>query len=167
MNRSLCLKAHNDFVGIFSSIFALSHIDLVVSIFHKIYPMQIISNHIKANTFVEYGHLPQGIPRTSWPVASCHWILINCPQHMSFSNLFDTQKFSCMKMSVETVISNCFYAARNASNKPETVGASDKYTFIHLFTHRCMFVVICVCVCVHLCIHLRARIPATCMLHRE
>ena len=161
MNRSLCLKAHNDFGCFCFSIFAWSHIDLVVSIFRKIYPIQIISNYIKANTFVEYDHLPQGIPRTSWPVVSCHWSLVDQPQHMSFSNLFDTQKFSLLKMSGETVISNCFYADRNVSNKPETAGGSEKYTYIHQFTHRCMYVVICVCVCVPY-IYVRAYLLHAC-----
>ena len=153
----------------FPSIFALSHIDLVVSIFHKIYPMQIISNHIKANTFVEYGHLP---PRYSANQLASSELPLDSSRPSAAYVIFKFIRYPKVFVhedvcGLETVVSNCFYAARNASNKPETVGGSEKHTFIHLFMHRYMFVVICVCVCVHLCIHLRARIPATCMLHRE
>ena len=53
---------------------------LGVNILHKIYPMQIIIIHVKANSFVKYGHL---LPEYATNlVASCeyyhyHWILLD------------------------------------------------------------------------------------------
>ena len=75
MYRLVCLEAHNHllanishFLSIQKNVFATSNIDLVVSVLHKIYSMQRILIHIKANPFVKYG--TQSMQWTWWPVAS-------------------------------------------------------------------------------------------------
>ena len=53
--------------------------DMAVNIHHKIYSMQRILIHIKANSFVKYGHLhPEYAANlvVSGEYYHCHWILL-------------------------------------------------------------------------------------------
>ena len=109
MFRSASLFIGTSFTEAVFTIFATSNVDSIVGTPHKIYSMQIILIHIKADLFVKCAHLhprqsicTQGMQRTWWPEAGT--IIVTGPYSSDLTHL----PLNKMAAILLTAFSNAF-----------------------------------------------------------